>query len=133
MLNFGRIGRNSSVGRALYWRSKDPWFNAGFRHCNSRVIYLNMWVETRDEYLLITLKIAITQWLFFIISKTDERTSNLNDKTNIAPLEKNSLSLFKMYVCYVWSSRSLNLNRSPMTWMDEHQNGEGRTLCKTKK
>ena len=31
---FGRrscIGRNSSVGRALDWRSKGPWFNPGFR------------------------------------------------------------------------------------------------------
>ena len=25
-------GRNSSVGRALDWRSKGPWFNPGFRH-----------------------------------------------------------------------------------------------------
>ena len=26
------VGRNSSVGRALDWRSKGPWFNPGFRH-----------------------------------------------------------------------------------------------------
>ena len=26
------ICRNSSVGRALDWRSKGPWFNPGFRH-----------------------------------------------------------------------------------------------------
>ena len=25
-------GRNSSVGRALDWRSKGPWFDPGFRH-----------------------------------------------------------------------------------------------------
>ena len=25
------VGRNSSVGRALDWRSKGPWFNPGFR------------------------------------------------------------------------------------------------------
>ena len=28
--------RNSSVGRALDWRSKGPWFNPGFRHWNFR-------------------------------------------------------------------------------------------------
>ena len=26
------IGRNSSAGRALDWRSKGPWFDPGFRH-----------------------------------------------------------------------------------------------------
>ena len=26
------VSRNSSVGRALDWRSKGPWFNPGFRH-----------------------------------------------------------------------------------------------------
>ena len=26
------VGRNSSVGRALDWRSKGPWFDPGFRH-----------------------------------------------------------------------------------------------------
>ena len=29
------VGRNSSVGRALDWRSKGPWFNPGFRHCRN--------------------------------------------------------------------------------------------------
>lgn len=29
------VGRNSSVGRALDWRSKGPWFNPGFRHVPS--------------------------------------------------------------------------------------------------
>ena len=28
-------GRNSSVGRALDWRSKGPWFNPGFRQCRN--------------------------------------------------------------------------------------------------
>ena len=26
------VGRNSSAGRALDWRSKGPWFDPGFRH-----------------------------------------------------------------------------------------------------
>ncbi len=29
------VGRNSSVGRALDWRSKGPWFNPGFRQAET--------------------------------------------------------------------------------------------------
>ena len=45
------VGRNSSVGRALDWRSKGPWFNPGFRHCRN----------TRRSTHLLTLSCS-THW-----------------------------------------------------------------------
>ena len=40
------VGRNSSVGRALDWRSKGPWFNPGFRHSrNTRRSTPTFWYE----------------------------------------------------------------------------------------
>ena len=32
IMDVAHASRNSSVGRALDWRSKGPWFNPGFRH-----------------------------------------------------------------------------------------------------
>ena len=34
-LTYSTGSRNSSVGRALDWRSKGPWFNPGFRQANA--------------------------------------------------------------------------------------------------
>ena len=36
--------RNSSVGRALDWRSKGPWFNPGFRHPAVVTFYSFTWI-----------------------------------------------------------------------------------------
>ena len=42
--------RNSSVGRALDWRSKGPWFDPGFRHLFN-VIYRNGYIPVPEKRL----------------------------------------------------------------------------------
>ena len=48
--------RNSSVGRALDWRSKGPWFNPGFRHGKSGGWYFFQPESARQEQLLLCSK-----------------------------------------------------------------------------
>ncbi len=45
--NWEIVGRNSSVGRALDWRSKGPWFNPGFRQSREH----GGWHEIFSYYL----------------------------------------------------------------------------------
>ena len=64
--------RNSSVGRALDWRSKGPWFNPGFRH--PAVVTFYVIILLFDQCSLPTFRISqqlIWTWLLY----TEETTT----------------------------------------------------------
>ena len=59
------VGRNSSVGRALDWRSKGPWFNPGFRQCRntrrSTPHFLN-WYQFKSNIIRIHIHSCKSNW-----------------------------------------------------------------------
>ena len=63
------VGRNSSVGRALDWRSKGPWFKPGFRQYIfwkfENAILLKIQLKV-DEYIDLIIKIQA----YFVIFNT---------------------------------------------------------------
>ena len=86
--------RNSSVGRALDWRSKGPWFNPGFRH--PAVVTFYVIILLFDQCSLPTFRISqqlIWTWLLY----TEETTTPPTFLVVCIPFEQH----LRVFYCYM--------------------------------
>ena len=79
--------RNSSVGRALDWRSKGPWFNPGFRQC----FFKNLQWHIKLQFVIINNNRDVTP-------NKSEITFQSRQKTDEILTHQNQTSLMHLFV-----------------------------------